>query len=362
MEQSGFWNSYLPIRDAVILAMPSGGYLYPVFSSIVAATIFWILFAYIPERAKKRGFGVGITNDLLILNSHIFGYFDFFLKFHKHSPSVFQDKIHSSTLSRDDLNVALQNKVIIPIQLSNAAIQAKLIAVGVDLMKMVASIDEVINRLYAFNYFLSSKEVALLRNIYEKIHRYIPYIEMSIIESHRRDAHPLPVNPSLTFMAEVLLELQEDFRQLRSIVFSNRSTERSYVVSKIQWQFYSGQHKACAKECRRAIRAFPADSSLQTLYLIRCCLSLNQKSLAYLLLNDFVKSNANYISHRDLLYPLLSDPIALEIMQKRGNDQLTAMKQLCENEVLKTKQCISSNEEIRKYFAPPEGHDAALRS
>ena len=323
-------------------------YLYPIVSSIVAGLIFWLIFSFLPDRNRKKSFGIGINNDLFTLNNQIFGYFDFFLRFQENSPSCFQDKIHSSSLTEEDLNTTLQNKIISKVYLQEIPDSRQMLVVGNKLISMVAEIDKTIDRLFSFNYFLSSREVMLLRNIHENIHRYMPYIQL---DSNIHRTPPFPVDLSLAFMTRVLLDLQDNFRNLRKIIFNTARTESDQVIQKIQWQFYSGNYKYCIKECNIWINKFPFDSSLQSMYLIRCNFFLHRKNVAYTLLSKFLENNNDIVAHRTNLYPLLSDPIVCELISKKTSyKRLQEMKIMVENENLITKKFISSNMELKSYY------------
>ena len=85
-------------------------YLYPIISSGLAGILFWFIFSFLPDRDRHKSFGIGITNDLISLNNAIFGYIDSLSRTTTHSPSQFQDKIHSCSLTEEDINILLQNK------------------------------------------------------------------------------------------------------------------------------------------------------------------------------------------------------------------------------------------------------------
>lgn len=322
-------------------------YLYPIYSSIVAGFIFWFVFSFLPERRRKKSFGIGVLNDLLTLNNQVFSFFDFLLRHRDHSPSFFQDKIHACSLSEEEFCLALQNKVISETYLNDPRIASQMLVVGNELIKKVAEIDVVIDRLYSFNYFLNSEEVSLLRNMHEKIHRYIPYIESNL---SRVDL--FPINPSISFMAKSLMELQDDFRELRKIVFKNKLAERNFMIHKVLRLFHLGNYKACIVECKHAMQKFPLDSSLFRLFTIRCYIFLNKKNIAYQLLKQFLLTDADLISHRNNLNPLLSDQ-AIEnlILERNSLEALNKMKQVVQGEDSIFKEFLTNNLKLRTYFA-----------
>lgn len=314
----------------------------------MAGLIFWLIFSFLPDRKRKRSFAAGISNDLFILNNQLFEYFDFFLRFQENSPSYFQDKIHSSSLTEEDLNIALQNKIINQAYLQEIPAPRQVVIVGNKLTTMVAEINKIIDRLYAFNYFLSSQEVSLLRNIHEKIHRYMPYIQL---DNNANRVPPFPVDLSLAFMTRVLLDLQDNFRDLRKIIFKKEWIESNQVVQKIQWLFYSGNYKYCIKECNSWIDKFPFDSSLQYAYLIRCNFFMKRNNVAYALLAKFLDNHNDIVSYRNNLYPLLSDPIVCDLISKKATyERLQEMKNIVENENLIMKKSVSSNTELKTFY------------
>lgn len=347
------------IIDCIISIIPSATleewakgldylYLYPIYSSIVAGIIFWFIFSFLPEKRRKKSFGVGVLNDLLTLNNQVFGVFDFLLRHRDHSPSFFQDKIHACSLTEEDFCLALQNKVISQAYLYDPLIANQMLIVGVELFKKASEIDAVINRLYSFNYFLSSEEVTLLRNMHEKIHRYLPYIESNY---NKRDGH-FPIDPSISFMTKSLLELQDDFREFRKLIFKNKLPERNFLIQKISRLFNLGRYKACIEECKLAIKKFPSDSSLYSSFMIRCYYFLNKKKVAYQLLKQFLQMNTDLISHRSNLYPLLSDQtIENLILEKTSLEAVNKMKQVVQSEDSDFKQFLSNNLKLKTYFS-----------
>lgn len=331
------------------LFSPTGSfylYGYPVFSSIVAGFIFWIIFSHLPERNRKKSFGAGVLNDLLILNGQIFSYFDYLLRHRDRSPSFFQDKIHACLLTKDDISLALQNKIISQAHLSESQLAGNMLEVKQDLIKKVSEMDIIINRLYSFNYFLSSEVVTLLRNIHEKIHRYIPYIELDVDKDGL-----LPIDPSISFMTTSLLELQDDFRKFREIIFKNNLKERYFLIHKILMAFNTGSYKNCIRECKLGIMHFPSDSSLYNLFLVRCYYFMSKKKIVYKLLNDYLHANSDLVSNRNNLYPLLTDPVVEDLIIKRTSlEALNNMKQVVQGEKSDFEQFLSNNEKLKKYF------------
>lgn len=323
-------------------------YLYPIFSSIVAGLIFWLIFSFLPERKRKKSFGIGIFNDLLLLNGQIFSYFDFLLRHTERSPSFFQEKIHACSLSKDELSLALQNKVISKDYLYDQAANQMLI-VGEELINKVSEIDVVINRLYSFNYFLSSQEIKLLRSIYGNIHTYMPYVESNI----HRDKALVPVNPSISFMAHSAYALQENYREFRKLVFSRKDClERDFYLSKILRLYNLCEYKDCIKECNFSVKEFPQDANFFKLRIIECYYAINKKDKVYKLLREYPLSSDDLIGFRNILSPLLTDSeIEKIVIEKTSLVALNAMKDIVIKESAGLENFLSGNEKLQKYFS-----------
>lgn len=323
-------------------------YLYPIFCSIIAGIMFWYIFSYLPEKSRRKSFGVGVLNDLLALNQQVFGFYDFLMRHQDHSPSFFQNKIQSSTLAKDEISTALQNKLISKYYLTRLQNPNDFLIVGEELVKKVTEIDVVINRLYSFNYYLSPTEVSLIRNIHEKVHRYIPYIQSNL---DRGKVEFIPINPSISFMTVSLIELQNDFREFRSLIFKNKLIDRDFIVHKVLWLFNSEKYKECVKECKAWTSKLPLDSSLFDMFLIRSYHCLNNKKMAYEILDKVLLKDVDLVSHRSSYYPLIADPIIHQkILSKCGAESILKMNQIVESEKLQMDQAICKNQELVKRY------------
>jgi hypothetical protein len=152
-------------------------------------------------------------------------------------------------------------------------------------------------------------------------------------------------------MTNVLLELQEDYKKLREIVFNKKIIERSFVISKIQRCFYLGEYRKCIKECNKWIRQFPFDSDLHILYKTQSLFRLRKNNFAYKQLELFLSKNNDIISSRNFFYPLLSDTVAYKIILKKvPKEKVEDMKKIVEKENLAEKTFLVSNSELKQFF------------
>lgn len=313
------------------LLNPTGNfylYFFPIISSIISGIIFWLIFSYFPERKRKNSFGLGIFNDLQTLNSHLFHYFDFLMRHQKNSPSFFQDKIHGATLTYDDLKLGLKNKVLSSDYLYDEEFAGSFLIVGEELIKKVTEIDIVINRLYSFNYFLSTKEVAIIRSIHSNLHRYMPYVESSL----QKDEY-FPVDPTISYLAHSAKDLLVDFKNLRNVLFDQKLKDRDFLLLKILRAINSGDYKSCIRLCKVGMKNFKSDSSTYELRTIQCFLYLKNTKTAHKLLANYNLSAKNLVGLRNLLEPIMRDPVAERIiLEKADIESLKKMKAILKKE------------------------------
>ena len=324
-------------------------YLYPIVSSIIAGFIFWFIFSYLPERKRNASFSIGVTNDLLKVNSILFGYIDLFMSAQNHSPSRFQNKIHSCTLTEEEINTALQNKILNESFKYYSTISDRLMCIGNEIQSYQFDLDEVIKRLYSFNFYLSANEIQILRNIHEKIFRYS--LKMQGTDIINNINYPA-VDPSISYMTGVLLELQSDYAELRKIVFKSNLVERTFIHNKIMFYFHSKKYVECIKTCQNWIDKFPFDSELQISFKAKSLFSLGLNNLAYTQLDLFLTKNPNLISNRDFLYPLLSDSVAYTLILKNSSqEKIDELRRVVERESLFEKSFLVSNVELKQFYS-----------
>lgn len=324
-------------------------YLYPILSSIFAGFIFWAIFSYFPDKQRKRIFGIGVFTDLIRVNTLLFQYFDIFLKHQRHSPSQFQDRIHSSTISEEDFGLFLQNKILGVEFDYYPEISSRLLCIGDELLKCRNEIDETVKRLYSFNMYLSPQQIQLLRDIQEKVFRYS--LERTA-ETQVGTQKLRAIDPSLSYMRKVLAELMENHRTLRSFLFRKSRVDRNFAILKVQYFFYTGLYKQCIAECSRWINLFPFDSDLQISYKIRSLQILKRTNEAYALLEKFLQQNTDAVGFRDFYYSMISDPTAFSIILKKiPMDRIEEMKKVVEQEKVIENSFLASNSELKQYFS-----------
>ncbi|MBX3652705.1 MAG: hypothetical protein KF686_00865 [Ramlibacter sp.] len=323
-------------------------YIYPILSSVVAGFIFWIVFSLLPDRQRRSAFSLGISYDFERLDAQIFGYLDAFMSSQKREPSFLQKKIHACELTREEVLVALQNKVIAFNNLPPGIQSEQFLEMGAYSVKVASEIDITINRLYAFTYFLTGNQVALLRNLQQKVHRYVPYFELKL----GTEDNWISVDPSLSFMATVLLEIQDDFRQLRKLLYSRSLENEQFKLNKILYLFHSGQFKKCIKECKRVKKRGFANTSLQRGFLVYSLLKIGKNTHAYMELRELLNLNKDLIGHRSIFSQILKDREAYEIVLSATSQRaIDDMNRLVESEAQREIQFFQSNSELRRQFS-----------
>ena len=122
------------------------------------------------------------------------------MRFNNRSPSNYQDKIRGGTLERIDIELGLQNKCINDTYLYYDDIKNDLLPIGEDLYKIMKKIDNTIERIFNFSFYLSSEEILLLEDIRTKLYTYgLPDTNKKAIQVVG-NIGLRPVNPSISYM------------------------------------------------------------------------------------------------------------------------------------------------------------------
>ena len=85
-------------------------FIYPILLSIVAATIFWLIFSYLPERSRKIRIRTKLDLNIYQIYTRLFSLFDIVMRANNYSPSFFQQQIRGNTLTKIDVELGLQTK------------------------------------------------------------------------------------------------------------------------------------------------------------------------------------------------------------------------------------------------------------
>lgn len=215
-------------------------FIYPIFLSIIAAFIFWVFIAYLPERTRKNKVREKLDLNEYQIYLELFIIFDMVMRHRERSPSNYQSKIQSNKLDENDIRFGLQNKCLNEHYLYYKEVKNILLPIGKSLTERIIKIDKIIERIFNFSSYLSSEEILLLEEIRSHLHTY--EIENQYKRIPGTDGY-YPINPSISYMAGNFYALFKLYTKLQHLVFTNIFENRELVLRKIQHYFYSESYE-----------------------------------------------------------------------------------------------------------------------
>lgn len=291
-------------------------FIYPILLSMISAVIFWILFSFCPERARKSKIRIKLDLEIYQVYTNIFALFDIVFKMNNHSPSDYQHQIRGEKLSRRDIEIGLQNKCLNESYFYYPELQQALLPIGKSLYNYIQKIDRIIDRLFNFSMYLLPEEILLLEDIRNKLYTYD-------LENYERNAISViggisfkPINPSLSYMTNNFAELYELYKQLQKIVFKNKFENRNIFVSKVQYLFYSEQYEATIKSVKKNMHKYANDEDFLNWYIFQSLYSLKKQPEAYKLLENLFEKKAHLLSNRNSIKKFLFDSKIQELLNK----------------------------------------------
>src|ERR1035438_3569257 len=109
--------------------------------NIAAAIIFWLAFAFVPEKRRRRKLRPKLELGIYQVYSTLFGLFDSLMRFEVHSPSSFQKRIKGKVLHSVEIELGLQNKCLNETFLYDEKVSRLLIPMGKELFQNRITVD-----------------------------------------------------------------------------------------------------------------------------------------------------------------------------------------------------------------------------
>jgi hypothetical protein len=295
---------------------PVREFVYSILLNIAAAIIFWLFFAYFPERHRRTKLRPKVELGIYQVYRTLFATFDSIMRSEARSPSSFQKKINGNALRPEDIELGLENKCLNETFLYDEKVSRSLIPIGKELFEMERVIDEATERLFAFSSYLTTREILILEQIRGTLQVYTLKHYDRPAGARIGDTRYMPVNPSLAYMKDNLAHLYELFDQLRDIVFNNRYRDRDVLFSKIQCDYEQGKYRRCEHSIRTARAVYTKDRTWLELHQFLCEYMGGNKAAACDKLDDILKARPELVSNRGFLLDVISDSSVRQIIEK----------------------------------------------
>lgn len=330
--------------------------LLPILLSVAAATVFWLVFSYLPERKRRKKLRPIVELSLFDAYKQLFSLFDLVMRHSSNSPSFFQSTIRAGNLSEDNIQLGLQNKCLNESYLYDARVKDALLVVGEEILDRTLDIDELANKVLSFHAYASAEELVLLENIREKIRVY-HFGERHIKKPCETtiNGHVLrPVNPSISYRHRNFYELYELFCHLQKLVLNHSPLDRDRFIYKMQWLYYSGQYHLCVKLIQSQGARFEKDSTLYRNYLALSERGRGRMKVSYKIIEDTYKSRpygGSLVSSRSTFKELLGDNKLIEILaQFHSSVEISALSESVKQDSKSKEAFENANQGLAEYF------------
>jgi hypothetical protein len=315
--------------------------------NIAAAIIFWIFFAWIPERRRRHKLRPKLELGIYQVYSALFRQFDAVMRTDIHSPSAFQKEIKAKALSAEDIELGLQNKCLNESFRYDENVNRFLIVVGKEMLEERGRVDRNIDRVFAFSSYLTTNEILLLEKIRGKLETYDLGREAAV---RIGDRECFPIDPSLSYMTVTVADLYRLFIQLQAIVFHNKYEDRDIVLDKIQCFYEQGQYRRCKRVARTSQTKYPNDRVWLEFYLFLCEYKSNDRHEAMQRLERILQTRPHLVSSRGFLVDVMLDQQIREILKRHyTTGEITEFDDLVRKELEEKNSLIEQAKDIREY-------------
>lgn len=327
-------------------------FINPIILSVIAGIIFWLLFSFLPERKRLKKLRPKLDLDIYQAYMNLFFLLDLVMRPNSHSPSDFQQKIKGNKLTKEDLELGLQDKCWNETYLYDNNVNKLLMPIGKSLFDRASEIDLNIENLYSFSNYLTADEIILLEKIRKKLKVYD-------LNNYSRSAISViggmelkPVNPSLSYMAQNLYELYLLFIQLQKLVYDNSYSDRDIFISEVQHYYYTDQFAKCQRVATEGISKYPKDKNFLEFYSFLSEYKLGKTETAYSMLENILKDKPHLVSSRSFLSELLGDKKVSSLIEKIYSEkEVSELKEVLNRESIKEKSYIDQAIKLKQYYA-----------
>lgn len=324
----------------------------PILLSIIAATIFWLVFDYYPKAKKYKKIRPKVEFDLYQILCEFSFYFYTLQKTNSYRDIPNQQKINAGCLSKEQIYLLLQNKCLND-SFKYDINKDKLVSIGNDFEKITLKFIKRHQSILTFIDFLSVEEILLLQKIEYKLGTYAYNTNAQEIVGGKKY---LPVNPNLAYMTENIFELYELFLSLRRLILRFKLIDKNinkYILPNFELMnatdsYYRGEYKKCLRAIKKKNR------KENSWLLFKCLMKMGQKDKAYKILNELLgSSEIQLVSVRSSLSPfILEDLQVMKICkEKRSDAELNLCLKTIKEESLLKMQFEKQNLEIKNYYA-----------
>ena len=323
-------------------------YIYPVISSLFAGLLFWTVFSLIPDTKRKESFRVQIDADLYQLTICIESIFSTFLRPSPFWPASYDKQLATQTLDEAELRLALHNKLFYENDLADKTLLPRFMIIGPDVLEEIQSIEKITGRLYSFNYFMTAKEIEMVKQIQSRIEAI-----QALAKPRKLPYGAVFQNPTCAHVTGQLLELQSCLRKLTDHVHTLRVDTLAFQETKLLREYHQGLFKTCIKSCKRLKRKYPERAHFSDSIILRCTFEHRHKKEAYTLLESYVTNTAGVFGSSEFLLALADtdETVAQILSNKLGSESLSKLRSSRESHLWNLNEFNKNNVSLMRHFS-----------
>lgn len=151
--------------------MDKSALIVSIVTSLIASFLFWIVFNLIPWIYRYMRIRPRVEKDIMDIKTHLLFFIDTPFLQSVHSPSVFQLDIEKQKICEADFENALYGKCL-SVERCIGEFEHRLLPVGKKLESNANELDKRLDKIQRYSDHLKTREILLLKEIGEKIHKY----------------------------------------------------------------------------------------------------------------------------------------------------------------------------------------------
>lgn len=262
--------------------------------SLFSATIFWLLFSYLPKIKRLKKIRPKVNQDLETITTNLYATFTTIFKSSRSVNIIYNKKILNGTLTKEDIEIGLLNKCFAIDRLDDFKYKSSMISIGEDLEKFKFLIIKKIDELYFFSEFLSTNEIITLEKIKKILERQnieSPYIK-----------NLFSFTPHFNELYQLYLNLNKiTFNKKNRYIQTNEFYDFTFPLYQIDYYFYNKKdYKNCRKLSKNYIRNFPSTKIFE-MRVIMCEYELNRNNKGVELFKSLIKNEKHIIHYSNFI-------------------------------------------------------------
>ena len=282
--------------------MDEAALIVSIVTSLIASFLFWIVFNLIPWICKYIRIRPRVEKDIMDIKTHLLFFIDIPFLQSVHSPSVFQPDIEKQKICKADFENALYGKCL-SVERCIGEFEHRLLPVGKKLESNANELDKRLDKIQRYSDHLKTREILLLKEIGEKIHKYDFVEHNEVIDGMVFRS----VDPTISYMKENFYELYSLYHVLKrkcdSFCLIKRNDFEKYRIAKqklegkhyisyfVKWIFLDKKYKILV-ELRHA---FLKNNEKKVQAKLKKYLELDKEKLVYLRGHlDYLASEQEY--------------------------------------------------------------------